>query len=98
MRLIDTARVYNVEEQVGRGIKKSGVTRESIFVSTMLWCNEYHPDNGEKALYDSLRHLDTPYIDLLLMHYPCTFKRGPDRFPRDVEGRMISGETSYVDT
>ena len=98
MRLIDTARVYNVEEQVGRGIKKSGVTRESIFVSTMLWCNEYHPDNGEKALYDSLRHLDTPYIDLLLMHYPCTFKRGPDRFPRDAEGRMISGETSYVDT
>jgi alcohol dehydrogenase (NADP+) len=36
--------------------------------------------------------LDTPYVDLLLMHYPCTFKRGPNRFRRDAEGRMIPGE------
>lgn len=98
MRLIDTARVYNVEEQVGRGIKKSGVPREDIFVSTKLWCNDYHPYDVGKALDDSLRDLDTPYVDLLLMHYPCTFKRGPDRFPRDAEGRMILGETTYVDT
>jgi len=98
MRLIDTARVYNVEEQVGRGIKKSGVPREHIFVSTKLWCNDYHPDDVERALDDSLRDLDTPYVDLLLMHYPCTFKRGPDRFPRNAEGRIIPGETTYVDT
>lgn len=98
MRLIDTARVYNVEKQVGRGIKTSGVPREDIFVSTKLWCNDYHPDDVDRALDDSLRDLDTPYVDLLLMHYPCTFKRGPDRFPRDAEGRMIPGETTYVDT
>ncbi|KAJ5815086.1 hypothetical protein N7474_006863 [Penicillium riverlandense] len=98
MRLIDTARVYNVEEQVGRGIKKSGVPREDIFLGTKLWCNDYHPDDVERALNDSLRDLDTPYVDLLLMHYPCTFKRGPDRFPRDADGRMIRGETTYVDT
>lgn len=98
MRLIDTARVYNVEEEVGRGIKKSGVPREDIFLGTKLWCNDYHPDDVGRALDDSLRDLDTPYIDLLLMHYPCTFKRGPDRFPRDADGRMIRGETTYVDT
>ncbi|KAL4733289.1 NADP-dependent oxidoreductase domain-containing protein [Aspergillus similis] len=98
MRLIDTARVYNVEEQVGRGIKKSGVPREDIFLGTKLWCNDYHPDDVERALDDSLRDLDTRYVDLLLMHYPCTFKRGPDRFPRDAEGRMIRGKTTYVDT
>ncbi|KAL4891984.1 NADP-dependent oxidoreductase domain-containing protein [Aspergillus ambiguus] len=98
MRLIDTARVYDVEEQVGRGIKKSGVPREDIFVGTKLWCNDYHPDDVERALDDSLRDLDTPYVDLWLMHYPCTFKRGPERFPRDVDGRMIAGETTYVDT
>lgn len=98
MRLIDTARVYNVEEQVGKGIKKSGVPREDIFVGTKLWCNDYHPEDVERALDDSLRDLDTPYVDLLLMHYPCTFKRGSDRFPRDANGRMIAGETTYLDT
>lgn len=98
MRLIDTARVYNVEEQVGKGIKKSGIPREEVFLGTKLWCNDYHPDDVERALNDSLRDLDTPYVDLLLMHYPCTFKRGPDRFPRDAQGRMIHGETAFVDT
>ncbi|KAF4759724.1 hypothetical protein HAV15_007385 [Penicillium sp. str.  len=78
MRLIDTARVYNVEEQ--------------------LWCNDYHPEDVERAVNNSLRDLDTPYVDLLLMHYPCTFKRGADRFPRDAEGRMIRGESTFVDT
>ncbi|CAI7633562.1 unnamed protein product [Penicillium pancosmium] len=98
MRLIDTARVYNVEEQVGRGIKKSGIPREEIFVGTKLWCNDYHPSDVERAVDNSLRDLDTPYVDLLLMHYPCTFKRGPDQFPRDADGRMVAGETTYLDT
>lgn len=98
MRLIDTARVYNVEEQVGKGIKKSGIPREDIFVGTKLWCNDYHPEDVERALNDSLRDLDTPYVDLMLMHYPCTFARGPDRFPRDGDGRMIHGKTTFVDT
>ncbi|KAL3439718.1 NADP-dependent oxidoreductase domain-containing protein [Aspergillus insuetus] len=98
MRLIDTARVYNVEEQVGRGIKKSGVPREEIFLGTKLWCNDYHPEDVERALDGSLSDLGTEYVDLLLMHYPCTFKRGPERFPRDGEGRMVRGETSFLDT
>lgn len=46
MRLIDTAHVYNVETQVGRGIKKSGIPREDKFVGTKLWYNEYHPEDG----------------------------------------------------
>ncbi|KAI0176943.1 putative aldehyde reductase [Pestalotiopsis sp. NC0098] len=98
LRLIDTARVYNVEKQVGKGIKASGIPREDIFLGTKLWCNNYHPDDVESALEDSLRDLDTPYVDLLMMHYPCTFQRGQERFPRDADGKMIHGETSYVDT
>lgn len=97
-RLIDTARVYDVEKQVGQGIKESGVAREEVFVGTKLWCNNFHPDDVESALDDSLRDLDTPYVDLLMMHYPCTFARGDERFPRDADGKMISGETSFVDT
>lgn len=98
IRFIDTARVYDVEVQVGKGMKRSGVPREDVYLATKLWCSDYHPEDVERALDDSLRDLDTPYIDLLLMHYPCTFKRGSDRFPRDDGGRMIKGETSYVDT
>ncbi|OBT71330.1 hypothetical protein VF21_09130 [Pseudogymnoascus sp. 05NY08] len=97
-RLIDTARVYDVEKQVGQGIKESGVAREEVFVGTKLWCNNFHPDDVESALDDSLRDLDTPYVDLLMMHYPCTFARGEDRFPRDADGKMILGKTSFVET
>ncbi|KAB8239056.1 aldo/keto reductase family protein [Aspergillus alliaceus] len=64
-----------------RGIKKSGIPRKGIFLCTKLWCNYYHPDVVEGALDDTLRDLDTPYVDLLMMHYPCTFKREPDLFP-----------------
>lgn len=98
IRLIDTARVYDVEVQVGKGMKCSGVPREDVYLATKLWCSDYHPEDVERALDDSLRDLDTSYVDLLLMHYPCTFKRGSDRFPRDDGGRMMRGETSYVDT
>lgn len=98
LRLIDTARVSDVEQQVGRGIKASGVPRSDVFLGTKLWCNNYHPHDVERALDDSLTDLDTPYVDLLMMHYPVTFKRGPDRFPRDEDGRMIHGESSFVDT
>ncbi|CAG8293116.1 unnamed protein product [Penicillium olsonii] len=98
MRLIDTARVYNVEREVGRGIKSSGIPRDDIFLGTKLWCNDYHPGDVERALDNSLQDLDTTYVNLLLMHYPCTFKRGSDRFPRDADGRMIHGDTTYLDT
>ncbi|KAF2238515.1 NADP(+) coupled glycerol dehydrogenase [Viridothelium virens] len=98
IRLIDTARVYNIEKEVGRGVKTSGVAREELFIGTKLWCNDFHPDDVPRALEDSLRDLDTPYVDLLLMHYPCTFARGSERFPRNANGQKIHGETSFVDT
>lgn len=98
LRLIDTASVYDVEKQVGKGIKASGIPREEVFLGTKLWCNNYHPEDVEKALDESLTDLGTPYVDLLLMHYPCTFQRGKERFPRDREGKMIHGKSTYVDT
>lgn len=98
LRLIDTARVYNVEKQVGKGIKASGIPREDIFLGTKLWCNNYHPSDVGSALDESLGDLDTPYVDLLMMHYPCTFARGKQRFPRDTSGRIMLGETTFLDT
>lgn len=89
---------YDTEIQVGKGIKASGVPREEIFLGTKLWCNSHHPDDVEAALDASLKDLDTPYVDLFLMHYPCTFQRGEDRFPKGADGKMIMGKTTFVDT
>ena len=69
-RLIDTARMYENEEAVGRGIRASGVAREEIFLTTKV----FQPDNsyaGTRAAIDqSLLRLGTDYIDLFLIHEP----------------------------
>lgn len=67
-RLIDTANVYMNEKAVGRGMKASGVKREEIFLSTKLWPQDYAYEDAKKAINASLKRLDTPYIDLLLLH------------------------------
>lgn len=68
IRKIDTAYIYDNEESVGDGIKKSGVPREEIFVTTKLYMDQY--DNAEKAIDDALKRLDLEYIDLMLLHHP----------------------------
>lgn len=66
-RLIDTANAYVNEKAVGRAMKKSGLTREDIFLETKIWPSFYmHEDAVEKTL----ERLDTDYIDLLLIHQP----------------------------
>lgn len=67
-RLIDTANAYMNERGVGRGIKRSGVKREDIFLVTKLWPTEY--ENGKRAIEDTLERLGTDYIDLLILHQP----------------------------
>ena len=67
-RLIDTANAYCNEKAVGRAMKKSGLQREEIFLETKLWPSFYEqPD----TVYKTLARLDTPYIDLLLIHQPA---------------------------
>lgn len=67
-RHIDTAQAYGNEDEVGQGVKESGVKREEIFVTTKIWLSNF----GEKKTYDSfmesLKKLDMPYVDLLLLH------------------------------
>lgn len=66
-RLIDTANAYVNEKGVGRGMKKSGVKREEIFLETKLWPALYEE---EDQVEKTLKRLDTDYIDLLLLHQP----------------------------
>ena len=69
MRLIDTAAVYGNEAGVGRGIKRSGVPREEIFLTTKLWNPDYA--DADAAIDRCLEKLGVDYIDLLLLHYPA---------------------------
>lgn len=66
--LIDTANAYMNEKAVGRGMKRSGVPREDIYLSTKLWPSVYA--NAQEAIEDTLKRLDTDYIDLLFLHQP----------------------------
>jgi aryl-alcohol dehydrogenase-like predicted oxidoreductase len=66
-RHIDTARIYGTEPAVGAAIRKSGVPRNEIFVTTKLWNNKHHPDDVEGALDASLKDLGMDYVDLYLM-------------------------------
>ncbi len=69
-RKFDTASVYGNEEEVGQGVRESGVPREEIFVATKLYPNQY--SNPETAIEECLRKLDIGYIDLMLLHHPGT--------------------------
>lgn len=68
IRHIDTAHAYQNERSVGSGIKKSGVDRKEIWITTKLWPSEYGAGKTSDAIDKMLKRLDTDYIDLLLLH------------------------------
>ena len=69
-RLSDTAAAYGNEEAVGRAIKRSGIPREEIFVTTKLWVSDANYEKAKLAFETSLKKLDLEYIDLYLIHQP----------------------------
>ncbi|EMD35639.1 hypothetical protein CERSUDRAFT_157524 [Gelatoporia subvermispora B] len=85
-RHVDTAAAYANEREVGLGIKASGVPREEIFLTTKL--NNPDQRNPEAALEASLKALDTPYLDLWLMHWPA---------PMTTDGKADKGH-NWLDT
>ncbi len=69
-RLIDTAASYQNEEAVGRAIKRSGVARTELFITTKLWVQDAGYDNTKKAFERSLNKLQLDHLDLFLIHQP----------------------------
>lgn len=70
-RLIDTAAAYHNEEAVGAAIKKSGVAREKLFItSKLLWVSDASYERAKKGIETSLNKLGLDYIDLYLLHQP----------------------------
>ena len=69
-RLLDTAASYLNEEEVGRGIKKAGVPRAELFITTKLWVQDASYEGAKQAFDRSLRRLGLDYLDLYLIHQP----------------------------
>lgn len=67
-RLIDTANAYMNERAVGRAMKKSGIAREELFLTTKIMPCDFGRAETARAIKETLARLDTPYIDLLLLH------------------------------
>jgi len=74
-RHLDTATIYGNEESVGTALQKTNVKRSEIFLTTKLWNKDQGYESTLKAFSNSLKLLQTDYVDLYLMHYPCTATR-----------------------
>ena len=73
-RHIDTAAIYGNEQDVGAGIRQSGVAREEIFLTTKLWNDDMRKGRVREAFFESLKRLQTDYVDLYLIHWPVAGK------------------------
>lgn len=89
-RLIDTAASYMNEDAVGKAIKKSGVSRKDLFITTKLWIQSNGYEGTKKAFENSLKRLGLDYLDLYLIHQPFGDVYGEWRAMEDLykEGRV----------
>lgn len=89
-RSIDTAQSYFNEEQVGTAIVKSGIPREDIFLTTKVWVEHYGYEETKKSVLESMRKLQTNYLDLVLLHQPFSDYYGAYRALEDLydEGKL----------
>lgn len=89
-RSIDTAQSYFNEAEVGEAISECGVPREELFITTKVWIDNYGYENCKKSVEESLRKLQTDYIDLVLLHQPFSDYYGAYRALEDLyeEGKI----------
>ena len=89
-RLIDTAQGYGNEAAVGNAIKKCGVPREELFITTKIWISTYGYESAKKSIEESLERLQLDYLDLLLIHQPFNDYYGTYRAMEELykEGKL----------
>ena len=89
-RMIDTAQAYRNEEGVGNAVQKSGIDRKDIFLVSKIWISNYGYEKAKASIDESLRKLQTDYIDLMLLHQPFCDRYGAYRALEDAykEGKL----------
>lgn len=99
-RMVDTAAAYFNEKEVGDAIRKSGLKREEIFVSTKLWVQDYEYEDALKAFDTSMEKLGLDYVDLYMLHKPYgnyyAAWRALEKLYKEGRVRAI-GVTSFTD-
>ncbi len=70
-RRIDTAALYDNEAEVGAAIRKSGVAREEVFVTSKIWNDRHGYAEAKEAIQESVDRLNIDYVDMMLIHWPC---------------------------
>jgi diketogulonate reductase-like aldo/keto reductase len=78
-RMIDTAQAYHNEEGVGNAVRRSGINRKEIFLVSKVWISNYGYEKAKASIDESLRKLQTDYIDLMLLHQPFCDRYGAYR-------------------
>ena len=92
-RMIDTAQAYHNEEAVGKAWKKSGVSRDELFLVSKVWISNYGDGKTMKSIDESLRKLQTDHIDLMLLHQPFCDRYGAYR---DLERAYKAGKLRAI--
>ncbi len=92
-RMIDTAQIYHNEEGVGQAWKKSGIPRDQLFLVTKVWLSNYGDGQTMKSIDQSLRKLQTDYIDLMLLHQPFCDRYGAYR---DLQKALEAGKVRAI--
>ena len=78
-RMIDTAQAYHNEEGGGNAVRRSGIDRKEIFLVSKVWISNYGYEKAKASIDESLRKLQTDYIDLMLLHQPFCDRYGAYR-------------------
>jgi 2,5-diketo-D-gluconate reductase A len=91
-RHIDTAEMYGNEKQVGEAIRRSGLDRSEVYVTSKLSNDAHRPDDARRAFDESLKTLGFDYVDLFLIHWPL-----PTRYDGDYVSTWRTLEEFYRD-
>lgn len=95
-RHLDTAQAYGNEAEAGRGLERSSVAREDVFLTTKIWPDAYAPDRFHDAVDERLRLLGVDRVDLLLLHWPVFRGTSLERTVGLLNEAREAGKTRHI--